>query len=171
MFSFSIPIATFWYKHCLGANTVPLWSKASKFTKFSYSAPYGSAWNRVTCRTWRSVRLLHRKSDYIFSFSIPLATFWYKHCLGAKTEPLWSIASKFTKFPYSTQYGRVETGWFSGRYRSARLLHRESDYNFRFSTPIATSWYKPCFGAITVRLWLKAWNFTKFLYSAPYGDT
>ena len=54
---------------------------------------------------WRSVRLLHRKSNYIFRFSIPIATFWYKHCFGANTVPLWSAAPNFPIFPFSVIYG------------------------------------------------------------------
>ena len=61
-----------------------------------------------------------------------------------------------------------ETRWFDGRWRSVRLLHRESDCIFRFSVPIATCWYKHCFGANTVALWSKASNFTKLPYSALY---
>ena len=58
---------------------------------------------RVISGSWRSVRLLDRESDYIFRF-IPIATFWYNHCFGAKTVPLWSKASKITKFPSSAPY-------------------------------------------------------------------
>ena len=54
---------------------------------------------------WRSVRLQHRESDCICRFSIPIATFWYKHCFDANTVPLWSKASNFTKLPYSALYG------------------------------------------------------------------
>ena len=54
---------------------------------------------------WRPVRLLHQESYYIFRFSIPTSTFWYKHCFGGNTVPWWSKASKFPKFPFSALYG------------------------------------------------------------------
>lgn len=35
-----------------------------------------------------------RESDRIFGFSIPTATFWYKHCFGSSAVPLFLTASK-----------------------------------------------------------------------------
>ena len=119
---------------------------------------------------WRSVRLLHRESDSIFTFPIPVVKFWYQHCFGGNMVPFWSKASKFPKFPYSSHTAAHETGWFAGPWRSVRLLHRESDYILKLPIPIATFWYQHSFGANTVRLWSKASKFAKFSYSVPYGS-
>ena len=169
IFTVSIPIATFWYEHCIGENSETLRSKASKFTKLPYSALYGVVRKGWFGGPWRSVRLLHRESDNIFRFSIPIATFWHKHCSGANTAPLWSKASKFTKLQYSPYKAVYETRWFGGLWHSERLSHRESDLILRFFIPIATFWNRHCFGANTVPLWSKASKFTKLPYSALYG--
>ena len=84
-FKFHIPIATFWYQHSFGANTVPLWLKASKFTKFPYSTPYDGAWNRVICRTVTlSVFIALRKRLHFYvphthSYILISTFLWCKH--------------------------------------------------------------------------------------------
>ena len=60
-------------------------------------------------RPYSPVHWLHRQGDYIFRCSIPTATFWYKHCYGARTVPWWSTVSNIPKFPLSALYGGVWT--------------------------------------------------------------
>ena len=87
IFGFSIPVTSFWYKECIGAITV-LWLKeAPIFGKSALLVLYGTAWKRYFADPYSEVGFLHQIKHYIFRFSIPVASFWYKKCIGANTVP------------------------------------------------------------------------------------
>ena len=154
---FSIPITTFWCKDCVGATTVQ-WPRRLRKLKNSHFHSF------PRCNK-RPVRLLHRESDCILRFSIHIPTFWCKHCLGVNTIKMSSTYSKILKFPFPELYWVNDMGFFVGPKLPVRLLHRESDWIFRFSIPIATFWCKHCLGVNTVPLSSTASKIQKFPFS------
>ena len=84
------------------------------------------------------MRSLHREGDYIFGFTIPTATFWCKHCFGAKAVPLLSTASNIPKLAY------VNSGL---PFSMGPCLHQSNLYMKRKLRKWRTHKCNPCFGA------------------------
>ena len=56
------------------------------------------------CRCMKKVGILHQINDYIFEFSIPVASFRYKEWIGANTVPWLVEAPNFGKSALSAIY-------------------------------------------------------------------
>ena len=77
IFRFSIPVSSFWYRHCFGANTVPWRWVATNIIKFRLLSVYGAAWNQVVFQARNG------QYDFCTDSAIP---FW-----GSLTRSLLSI--------------------------------------------------------------------------------
>ena len=115
------------------------------------------------------VGFLHRNKDYIFELCIPLASFWYKHCIDANPVPCRKLAPNYDKFVLSDLYSLHEIGLFAGPYFEVGFVNRNNNYIFWFFIPLASFWYKHCIGANTVPWRKVAPNCRKFVLSALYG--
>ena len=114
------------------------------------------------------VGFLHRNKDYIFGLSIPAGSLWYKEWIDAITIPWRKLTPNFLKSALSPCTALHKTGYFADRYCEVGFLHRNKDYIFLLSIPVAAFWYKECFGAITVPCRKEAPNFGKSALSALY---
>ena len=158
----------FWYKHCIGANTVPWRKIAPNYRKFVLSALYPAVWNWVVYRPILRSGLLHWKKDYIFWLCIPLASFWFKLCISANAVPWRKLAPNYGKFVLSTLNGAAWNRVVCSPYCEVGFLHWNKNYIFGLCIPLVSFWYKHCIGANTVPWWKVPPNYRKFGLSALY---
>ena len=106
IFGFYIPVASFWYRYCFSANTVPCCQVTKKFRKVPLSVLYGDEWNPKVCcaimgsSAFATKPILHFGDLHSRSFLLI-----YKYCLSANTVPWRKVAPIFRKFPLSAVYG------------------------------------------------------------------
>ena len=85
VFGFSIPVVSFSYIDCIGANTVPRWQVAPRFHKFTLTTLYGDAWKPVVCRPVLRSGLYAPKQGLHFwilnsgNFPFIYRLYWCKH--------------------------------------------------------------------------------------------
>ena len=106
IFGLSFSVAWFWYKEYIGAITVLRLKEAQNFLVNLHCQPYTALHeNGHFADPYCEVGFLHRIKDYTFGFSIPVASFWYKECIRAMTEPWLKEAPMFGKSALSALYG------------------------------------------------------------------
>ena len=90
IFGFSIALASFWYKHCFGANTAPWRKVGPNFPKFPFSALYCLTLDGVLCvaaqvsKLFVPTRGIHFWAVYSPGFLLISTLLWCKHCTMVK---------------------------------------------------------------------------------------
>ena len=168
-FGLSIPSASFWYNHRLGANTVPGGSEDRISSNFhirlcsALHEPCSLQPRTGKCAFCTEIRITFFSSGFPqlpFDTIIALVQTQYR----GERKP-W-ISSNFHIRPCSSLH---ETGYCAALYWEVRCLHRHKDYIFRLSILSASFWYNYCLGVNMVPWRKEDTNFFKFPYSALFG--